>query len=76
MRSLLPRVSRTFALGVRLLPSRLELPVRLGYLLCRIADAIEDDLALGAVRKAKLLDAFAACFYDSECAAEFGRTTR
>jgi farnesyl-diphosphate farnesyltransferase len=74
-RSLLPRVSRTFALGVSLLPPRLELPVRLGYLLCRIADTIEDDLALGATRKAELLDAFATCFDDSECADTFGAVT-
>jgi farnesyl-diphosphate farnesyltransferase len=74
-RALLPRVSRTFALGVSLLPPRLELPVRLGYLLCRIADTVEDDLALAAARKAELLDAFAACFYDSECAQDFGLTT-
>jgi farnesyl-diphosphate farnesyltransferase len=71
-RSLLPRVSRTFALGVSLLPPRLELPVRLGYLLCRIADTIEDDLALEATRKAELLDDFAGCFDDPECADGFG----
>lgn len=63
-RALLPRVSRTFALGIKLLPARLELPVRLGYLLCRIADTLEDDLALPAARKAELLDAFMACFDD------------
>ncbi len=44
-RLILPRVSRTFALGIKLLPARLEPPVRLGYLLCRIADTVEDDLA-------------------------------
>ena len=49
-RLLLPRVSRTFALGIKLLPPRLERPVRTGYLLCRIADTIEDDLALPAAR--------------------------
>src|ERR1700678_207796 len=74
-RSLLPRVSRTFALGVSLLPPRLELPVRLGYLLCRIADTIEDDLTLGAARKAELLDAFTACFDDSTCADKYGLIT-
>jgi farnesyl-diphosphate farnesyltransferase len=74
-RAILPRVSRTFALGVQLLPPRLELPVRLGYLLCRIADTIEDDLALSAVRKAQLLDGFASCFDDSECADAYGVTT-
>jgi farnesyl-diphosphate farnesyltransferase len=73
-RSLLPRVSRTFALGIKLLPARLEAPVRLGYLLCRIADTIEDDLALPAARKAELLDAFLACFGDAEAADAFGAT--
>jgi farnesyl-diphosphate farnesyltransferase len=62
---LLPRVSRTFALGIRLLPTRLERPVRVGYLLCRIADTIEDDLELDAQRKAELLDRFLAGFDDA-----------
>lgn len=74
-RDLLPRVSRTFALGIKLLPSRLELPVRVGYLLCRIADTIEDDLALGAARKAALLDAFVAGFDDAAAADAFAGTT-
>jgi farnesyl-diphosphate farnesyltransferase len=74
-RALLPRVSRTFALGVQLLPSQLELPVRLGYLLCRIADTIEDDLALSAIRKARLLEAFVTCFDDSASADAYGRTS-
>ena len=64
-RSILPLVSRTFALGIKLLPSRLELPVRLGYLLCRIADTVEDDLALSPARKAELLDEFMQCFDDA-----------
>ncbi len=63
-RALLPRVSRTFALGIKLLPSRLEAPVRLGYLLCRIADTVEDDLVLSPARKAALLDTFMAAFDD------------
>jgi len=61
-RLILPRVSRTFALGIKLLPARLEPPVRVGYLLCRIADTVEDDLQLSPQRKAELLDAFLACF--------------
>ena len=71
-RSLLPRVSRTFALGIKLLPSRLEMPVRLGYLLCRIADTVEDDLALSPERKAELLDEFLVCFEDPHRADSFG----
>lgn len=71
-RAMLPLVSRTFALGIKLLPSRLELPVRLGYLLCRIADTIEDDLALAPSRKAELLDEFLTCFDDARRADSFG----
>jgi len=71
-RSMLPRVSRTFALGIKLLPSRLEPPVRLGYLLCRIADTVEDDLALAPERKAELLDTFLTCFDDPHRADAFG----
>jgi farnesyl-diphosphate farnesyltransferase len=70
-RALLPRVSRTFALGIKLLPPRLEPPVRIGYLLCRIADTVEDDLALTPERKAELLDAFLAAFEDLALAEEF-----
>ena len=70
-RLLLPRVSRTFALGIKLLPPQLEPPVRIGYLLCRIADTVEDDLALSADRKAELLDAFIAAFDDARRADEF-----
>jgi farnesyl-diphosphate farnesyltransferase len=71
-RLLLPRVSRTFALGIKLLPARLEAPVRAGYLLCRIADTIEDDLAMPPERKATLLDAFVACFDSAALADDFG----
>ena len=69
---LLPRVSRTFALGIKLLPPKLEPPVRIGYLLCRIADTVEDDLAMSANRKAQLLDEFLECFDDARLADEFG----
>jgi phytoene/squalene synthetase len=41
-RAVLPRVSRTFALNIRLLRGTLGESVRLGYLLCRAADALED----------------------------------
>jgi farnesyl-diphosphate farnesyltransferase len=71
-RLLLPRVSRTFALGIKMLPPKLEAPVRIGYLLCRIADTIEDDLALSPERKAQLLDEFLAAFDDGRAADEFG----
>lgn len=41
-------------------------------MLCRIADTIEDDLALSAERKAQLLDEFLACLDDERAADEFG----
>ena len=41
-RTVLPDVSRTFALGIRLLPPALSYSVSIAYLICRIADTIED----------------------------------
>jgi farnesyl-diphosphate farnesyltransferase len=41
-RKALPRVSRTFAINIRLLSGTLGEAVRAGYLLCRAADTIED----------------------------------
>ncbi len=71
-RAILPRVSRTFALGIKLLPPRLEVPVRVGYLLCRIADTVEDELTLAPERKAQLLEAFLECFDDENAAEAYG----
>src|SRR5262245_4403172 len=41
-REILPRVSRTFAINIRLLGGSLGESVRTAYLLCRSADALED----------------------------------
>ncbi len=60
-RRMLPGVSRTFALTIRLLPERLEHPVLVAYLLCRVADTVEDTTRLPAARKAALLALFARC---------------
>lgn len=68
---ILPAVSRTFALSIRLLPGDLGAAVRDAYLLCRIADTIEDAPDLRAEEKASLLDALAACFDDPASVAEF-----
>lgn len=58
-RAMLPRVSRTFALGIRLLPARLGTSVGTAYLLCRIADTIEDSAELAPARRQSLLHTFA-----------------
>jgi farnesyl-diphosphate farnesyltransferase len=49
---LLPGVSRTFALTIPQLPEPLVGVVTNAYLLCRIADTIEDDVELTAQQKA------------------------
>jgi farnesyl-diphosphate farnesyltransferase len=54
----LPKVSRTFALCIRLLPHALEHPVAVAYLLCRIADTVEDSAHLTAAEKSTLLAEF------------------
>jgi farnesyl-diphosphate farnesyltransferase len=52
---LLRMSSRTFAVGIERLPSRLRQPVRIAYLLLRISDYVEDHEQLAAERKAELL---------------------
>lgn len=58
-RRMLPLVSRTFAACINLLPRRLAYEVLIAYLLCRIADTIEDAPELANEEKYRLLHAFA-----------------
>ena len=53
---ILPEVSRTFALSIRFLPGNLGRSVLCAYLLCRIADTIEDDAAALPAKKIFLLN--------------------
>src|SRR3569833_3028527 len=66
---ILPAVSRTIALSIRLLPGALGAAVRDAYLLCRIADTIEDAPNRSAVEKAELLDTLDRSFDDAAAAA-------
>src|SRR5215217_349390 len=66
----LDRVSRTFALNIRVLPEPLRAQVLYAYLYCRMADTLEDDAALPASEKARLLAAFADLFDPSLSLAE------
>jgi farnesyl-diphosphate farnesyltransferase len=68
-REILPGVSRTFALSIRVLPGSLGDAVLCAYLICRIADTIEDEPRMAAARKAGLLDRLADCF-DAAAAAD------
>ncbi len=67
-RQVLPYVSRTFAISIRALPGQLGRSVLTAYLLCRIADTVEDDPVTGIDRKAQLFDELLRCFDDSSVA--------
>jgi farnesyl-diphosphate farnesyltransferase len=70
-REVLPAVSRTFALSIRVLPGALGQAVLTAYLLCRIADTLEDEPTQPAEAKAALLDELLACFDDPAAADAF-----
>ena len=57
---ILPHVSRTFALTIPELPPALRTAVTCAYLLCRIADTIEDEPALSAAETRAFLQQFTA----------------
>lgn len=65
---LLPEVSRTFALSIELLPESLREAVRVGYLLCRVVDSVEDERDLDPVLRRELFDAFDAAMEDDATA--------
>ena len=56
---LLQGVSRTFALTIPRLPAPLASPVANAYLLCRIVDTIEDEVALDSTQKRRFCHQFA-----------------
>jgi farnesyl-diphosphate farnesyltransferase len=66
---ILPGVSRTFALTIPELPAALRTSVTNAYLLCRIADTIEDEPALSPTASLHFLQRFVAVLYGSEPAA-------
>jgi phytoene/squalene synthetase len=67
-RDQLPRVSRTFALGIRSLPAPFEAWVTVGYLLCRVIDTVEDTPDIPWARRRQMFTAF-------DAALETGDTT-
>ena len=71
--SILPGVSRTFALTIPVLPGRLAKVVTNAYLLCRIADTIEDDTALTDRQKTQFHNRFLAVIEGREDAGDFAQ---
>jgi len=72
-RGILPGVSRTFALTIPVLPDALALVTTNAYLLCRIADTIEDDPGLTHEQKSAFHARFVAVVKGSEDAEPFAR---
>ncbi len=70
-RGIIGRVSRTFAIGIAVLPGDLGRAVLVGYLLCRIADTVEDDGTASAARRQALLVRFLECFDEPAKAESF-----
>jgi farnesyl-diphosphate farnesyltransferase len=71
--SILPGVSRTFALTIPVLPSKLAEVVTNAYLLCRLADTIEDDVGLSNEQKSVFHRRFVAVVNGDEPAETFAR---
>ncbi len=69
--AMLEHVSRTFALTIPELPGPLRRSVTNAYLLCRIADTIEDDHALDADAKREHSERFIAVLAGREAATAF-----
>jgi farnesyl-diphosphate farnesyltransferase len=63
---ILPQVSRTFALTIPQLPAALRTVVTNAYLLCRIADTIEDESAASTAATLLFLQRFVAVVCDKE----------
>ncbi len=55
---ILPKVSRTFALNIRILPGDLRPAITVAYLLFRFADTLEDAPGLSVDERDELFDAF------------------
>src|SRR5262249_23189031 len=70
---ILPSVSRTFALTIPELPAALRSAVTNAYLLCRIADTIEDEPALSPNASLHFLQRFVAVLHGNEPAAELAQ---
>jgi farnesyl-diphosphate farnesyltransferase len=68
---ILPGVSRTFALTIPVLPDGLAQVVTNAYLLCRLADTIEDDIGLDNEQKSEFHKRLVAVLEGSEDAEPF-----
>jgi farnesyl-diphosphate farnesyltransferase len=70
-KGIIKRVSRTFAISIKLLPGTLGHAVLTGYLLCRIADTIEDDSSTPSKVRQQLLTLFSDCLSNQDLLTQF-----
>ena len=66
-RSILPRVSRTFAVGIQMLPAPLEAWITTGYLLCRVVDTVEDTVDIPWDTRRRLFTSFEEAVQTGDC---------
>jgi farnesyl-diphosphate farnesyltransferase len=69
--AILPGVSRTFALTIPVLPHELAIVMTNAYLLCRLADTIEDDVGLDNDQKSQFHARFVAVVKGEQSAEKF-----
>jgi farnesyl-diphosphate farnesyltransferase len=69
--AILPGVSRTFALTIPVLPHDLAIVMTNAYLLCRLADTIEDDVGLDNEQKSRFHARFVAVVKGEQSAEAF-----
>ena len=65
---ILPRVSRSFYLSLRVLPKALRRPIGLAYLFCRAADTIADTPLVPRVRRLECLQQYQTAFSERDFA--------
>jgi farnesyl-diphosphate farnesyltransferase len=68
-RGILPRVSRTFALGIQMLPSPFNAWITTGYLLCRVVDTVEDTPNIDWNTRRRLFTTFEEAIQTGDCSA-------
>src|SRR3990172_68725 len=64
---ILPDVSRSFALIIPRCPAPIDGALCVGYLLCRVADTIEDEPTLNDAQRARLYDSLLAAVDQPAC---------
>lgn len=64
---ILPRVSRSFYLSLRVLPKSVRKPIGLAYLFCRAADSIADTALLPPATRLTHLEQYRAAFREGGC---------